>query len=109
MKALVLHGNLDLRYEDFPEPKLTAGDVRLQVKSSGLCHTDFNEYLNGPLYVSATPHHKTGRSIPLVLGHEFSAEVVEVGPGVTRLRPGDRVAVNAVDCCRQCELCRRGL
>ena len=58
MKALVLHGNKDLRYQDFPEPEPMLGEVRLQVKSSGLCHTDFNEYLNGPLYVSTMPHHQ---------------------------------------------------
>ena len=81
----------------------------MRVKSSGLCHTDFNEYLNGPLYVSATPHHRTGRSVPLVLGHEFAGDVVDLGPGVDKLKAGDRVAVNAVDCCRQCEFCRRGL
>ncbi len=81
----------------------------LRIKASGLCHTDFNEYINGPLYVASTPHKRTGRSIPLVLGHEFSGEVVELGPGVTRLRVGDRVAVNAVDSCRKCEFCRRGL
>ena len=109
MKALVFHGNKDLRYEDFPDPRLNPGDVRLRVKSSGLCHTDFNEYVNGPFHVSATPHHRTGRSTPLVLGHEFSGEVVEVGADVNRLRAGDRVAVNAVDCCRQCEFCRCGL
>lgn len=109
MKALVLHGNKDLRYEEFPVPKVGAHDVRLQVKASGLCHTDFNEYWNGPLYVSAAPHHRTGRSIPLVLGHEFAGEVVDVGSDVISLRPGDRVAVNAVDSCRQCEFCRRGL
>ena len=85
------------------------GEVRLRVKSSGLCHTDFNEYLNGPLYVSTTPHPRTGRSTPIVLGHEFSGEVVEVGAGVNRVRVGDRVAVNAVDCCRDCQFCRRGL
>jgi (R,R)-butanediol dehydrogenase/meso-butanediol dehydrogenase/diacetyl reductase len=109
MKALVLHGTKDLRYQDFSEPGLETGEVRLRVKSSGLCHTDFNEYLNGPLYVAATPHHRTGRSIPLVLGHEFSGEVLEVDPKVTALKPGDRVAVNAVDCCRVCDFCRRGL
>jgi (R,R)-butanediol dehydrogenase/meso-butanediol dehydrogenase/diacetyl reductase len=100
MKALVLHGNKDLRYEDFPEPPLLAGEVRLRVKSSGLCHTDFNEYLNGPLYVSRTPHPKTGRCTPLVLGHEFSEEVVEVARGVTRVRKG---------VCGSCQFCRRGL
>ena len=83
--------------------------MRLQVKSSGLCHTDFNEYLNGPLYVASTPHPRTGRSVPIVLGHEFSGEVIEIGPDVAGLRVGDRVAVNAVDCCRKCEFCRRGL
>lgn len=109
MKALVLHGKRDLRYQDFPVPPLGHGEVRLQVKASGLCHTDFNEYLNGPLYVSAKPHQRTGRGIPLVLGHEFSGVVVETGEGVPNLKAGDRVAVNAVDCCRQCEFCKRGL
>jgi (R,R)-butanediol dehydrogenase / meso-butanediol dehydrogenase / diacetyl reductase len=109
MKALVYHGAKDLRYQDFPDPPVGSGEVRLRVRSSGLCHTDFNEYINGPLYVASTPHKRTGRSIPLVLGHEFSGEVIELGPGVTRLRVGDRVAVNAVDSCRKCEFCRRGL
>ena len=109
MKALVYHGTRDLRYQDFADPHVKAGEVLLRIKCSGLCHTDFNEYINGPLYVAATPHKRTGRSVPLVLGHEFSGEVVELGPGVTRLRVGDRVAVNAVDACRTCEFCRRGL
>jgi (R,R)-butanediol dehydrogenase/meso-butanediol dehydrogenase/diacetyl reductase len=109
MRALVFYGRRKLKYENFPEPRITRGDVRIRVRSSGLCHTDFNEYLNGPLYVSSTPHPRTGRSTPLVLGHEFSGEVINVGPSVTHVRVGDRVAVNAVDCCRQCELCRRGL
>jgi (R,R)-butanediol dehydrogenase/meso-butanediol dehydrogenase/diacetyl reductase len=109
MRALVYHGRKDLRYEDFPDPSLAPGEVLLRVKSSGLCHTDFNEYLNGPLYAAATPHAKTGRSIPLVLGHEFSGQVLELGAGVTRLQVGDRVAVNAVDSCKHCEFCRRGL
>jgi (R,R)-butanediol dehydrogenase/meso-butanediol dehydrogenase/diacetyl reductase len=108
MKALVYYGKKDLRYEDFPEPTMRPGEVRLQVKFSALCHTDFNEYANGPLYVSAKPHPRTGRSVPLVLGHEFSGEVLEVASGVTRVKAGDRVTVNAVDCCRQCELCQRG-
>jgi (R,R)-butanediol dehydrogenase/meso-butanediol dehydrogenase/diacetyl reductase len=109
MKALVYHGTRDLRYQDFADPHVKAGEVLLRIKCSGLCHTDFNEYMNGPLYVAASPHKRTGRSVPLVLGHEFSGEVVELGPGVARLRVGDRVAVNAVDACRKCEFCRRGL
>ena len=109
MKALVYHGTKDLRYQDFADPQVAAGEVLLRIKCSGLCHTDFNEYVNGPLYVAATPHKRTGRSVPLILGHEFSGEVVELGSGVSKLRIGDRVAVNAVDACRKCEFCRRGL
>ncbi|MGH9702297.1 MAG: zinc-binding dehydrogenase [Candidatus Acidiferrales bacterium] len=110
MQALVYYGRKDIRLEDFPEPaNLGREDVRLRVKSAALCHTDFNEYLHGPLYLSKTPHPRSGRSIPLVIGHEFSGEVIEVGPGVRRVKRGDRVAVNAVDPCRECEYCRRGL
>lgn len=109
MKALVYYGTRDLRYQDFQDPSAGAGEVLLRIKASGLCHTDFNEFINGPLYVASTPHKRTGRSIPLILGHEFSGEVVELGAGVARLRVGDRVAVNAVDACRKCEFCRRGL
>jgi (R,R)-butanediol dehydrogenase/meso-butanediol dehydrogenase/diacetyl reductase len=109
MKALVYHGTRDLRYQDFPDPHVGIGEVLLKIKASGLCHTDFNEFINGPLYVASDPHKRTGRSIPLVLGHEFSGEVVTLGPGIKRLQLGDRVAVNAVDACRECELCRRGL
>jgi len=110
VKALVYHGRNDLRYEDFAEPgRLAEGEVRIRVRASGLCHTDFNEIRNGPLYVSATPHARTGRSIPLVLGHEFSGDVLETGPGVTGIRSGDRVAVNAIDACRNCFFCRRSL
>lgn len=57
MKALVYHGRDDLRYEDFAEPdRPGSGEVRIRIRASGLCHTDFNEIRNGPLYVSSTPH-----------------------------------------------------
>lgn len=110
MQALVYYGRQDIRYEDFPEPqRLEAHEVRLKVRNAGICHTDFNEYMHGPLYVARSPHPRTGRAIPLVLGHEFSGEVIEVGSAVGRLKAGDRVAVNAVDACRNCVYCRRGL
>src|SRR6202012_6140473 len=99
MKALVYHGTKDLRYQDFQAPSAGAGEVLLRIKASGLCHTDFNEFINGPLYVASTPHKRTGRSIPLILGHEFSGEVVELGAGVARLRRAECLAGPAVDAC----------
>lgn len=73
-----------------------------------MCHTDFNEYANGPIFVSGTPHARTGRSVPLVLGHEFSGQIVQTGSDVTELKIGDRVAINAVDSCGACPYCIRG-
>ncbi len=109
MQAVVYHGRNDVRYETFPDPdRVGPRQVRLKVKWASLCHTDFNEYLHGPLFIARTPHPRTGRSIPLVMGHEFSGEVVEVGNEVERLRAGDRVAINAVDACGVCPMCRRG-
>jgi (R,R)-butanediol dehydrogenase/meso-butanediol dehydrogenase/diacetyl reductase len=109
MQALVYYGRKDIRLEAFPEQaKLGRGEVRLRVRCAALCHTDFNEYLHGPLYISQKPHPRSGRSIPIVIGHEFSGEVVETGSDVCTVRVGDRVAVNAVDSCRQCSHCHHG-
>lgn len=109
MRALVYHGQRDVRYESVREPSdIGPCEIRIKVKYAGLCHTDFNEYLNGPLFIAQTPHPRTGRSIPIVIGHEFSGEVLEIGDKVHRIQVGDRVAVNAVDSCGHCIFCRRG-
>jgi len=106
MQALVYYGRNDIRYEDFPiASQLGPHEVRLRVKYAGICHTDFNELTNGPIYVAQTPHPRTGRFIPLVIGHEFSAQVIEVGEKVRRLQVDDPVAVNCVDACRNCFYC----
>ena len=108
MKALVYYGRKDIRLEDFPEQsKLGRTEVRLRVNCAALCHTDFNEYMHGPIYISQKPHPRSGRSIPLVIGHEFSGEVLETGMDVQKVKRGDRVAVNAVDPCLSCADCSR--
>lgn len=110
MKAVVYHGTKDVRFEAaWDSPRLGSDEVRVKVKAAGICHTDFCEYLYGPLYVAKTPHPRTGRCVPLILGHEFCGQVEETGERVRKVHAGDRVAVNAVDSCRQCEYCHRGL
>jgi (R,R)-butanediol dehydrogenase / meso-butanediol dehydrogenase / diacetyl reductase len=108
MKALVYHGRQDLRYESFPEPIAAPDEVVVKVKYAGMCHTDFNEYENGPTFTAATTHVRTGRNIPLVPGHEFAGQIVDVGAKVSNVKVGDRVAVNAVDACGQCYYCKMG-
>lgn len=92
MRAAVYHSNRDVRLVDLPEAELGPGELRLRIESSGICGSDVVEWYRV-------------RKAPLVLGHEVAGTVAEVGPGVTRFRPGDRiVAAHHVPCntCRHC-------
>lgn len=71
------------------------GEVLVEVKATGLCHTD-DFTLSG-----ADPE----GAFPAILGHEGAGVVVEVGPGVTSLKPGDHVIPLYTPECRQCEYC----
>ena len=74
----------------------------------GICGTDVHEYTDGPIVTPVDPHPLTGATNPQVLGHEFSAEVLEVGGGVTNVRSGDRVSVMPLIYCGHCYYCRLG-
>jgi (R,R)-butanediol dehydrogenase/meso-butanediol dehydrogenase/diacetyl reductase len=111
MKAAVWHAQRDIRIEEVPEPPPPpAGQVKVEVAWCGLCGTDLHEYLGGPLYIPAdAPHPLTGARAPVILGHEMSGNVVEVGPGVTRVKVGDRVALCPIIGCLKCRWCKSGL
>ncbi|MGC8584055.1 MAG: zinc-binding dehydrogenase [Thermoproteus sp.] len=99
MRAAVLHkynGPLVVEEVDVGRPR--EGEVRLAVRSAGVCHSD--------LYVleGATPVPP-----PVVPGHEAVAEVVEVGPGVSGLQPGDVVVTSFIWPCGRCRNCARGM
>jgi (R,R)-butanediol dehydrogenase/meso-butanediol dehydrogenase/diacetyl reductase len=108
MRAVVYSGRHDVAVTDVPEPKAGEGQVRVQVGYNGICGTDLHEYYDGPIFVPTEPHPLTGRQLPVVLGHEFSGTVVEVGAGVTGLAEGDRIAVEPVYRCGECGPCRAG-
>jgi (R,R)-butanediol dehydrogenase/meso-butanediol dehydrogenase/diacetyl reductase len=74
----------------------------VQVALTGICGTDLHEYTDGPQYIPANLHQQ-------VLGHEMTGTVTAVGEGVTRARPGQRVAVFAIQGCGQCRMCRRDI
>ena len=109
MLALQWHGRGDVRLDEFEAPLLTGpGEVQLRVLSCGICGTDVEEYRSGPIFIpSESPHPLTGRSAPITLGHEFSGEVVAIGPGVDLYEPGDRVAADTLIFCGECYWCRR--
>jgi len=109
MKAAVWYAKGDIRYEDYPDPKVEAGQVKLKIKQCGICGSDLHEFRDGPFLIPAKPHPLTGRAgAPHILGHEFSAEVAEVGEGVKRFKAGDRVTVNPLLYCGKCHYCLRG-
>ena len=109
MQAIVYHGNKDIRLDDIPEPRTGSGEVKLRVTNASICATDIEEWQYGPLCVQhGSPNKLTGRQAPLVLGHEISGHVIELGQGVNTVEIGDRVVVNNVRTCGTCFWCTRG-
>lgn len=110
MHAAVFHDRHDIRVDDIPAPAAVGPrEVLLRPFFCGICGTDLHEYAFGPIVIPTEPHPLTAASAPQVLGHEFSAEVVDVGSDVTAAKVGDRVSVMPLVTCGNCYYCRRGL
>lgn len=111
MKAVRFHGARDVRVEDVmpPTARLGANDVLIRPRVTGICGTDLHEYIAGPIVTPQTPHVYTGATNPQILGHEFSAEVVDTGSAVTNVRRGDRVSIQPLISPRNDYYGRRGL
>lgn len=110
MQALRFHTARDLRIEDVAEPDDPRDDeVVVRVATCGICGTDLHEYMAGPIVTPVEPHPLTGAMNPQILGHEFAGEVVAVGPRVSRVGVGDRVAIMPLAYCGHCAYCSRGL
>lgn len=75
---------------------------------AGICGTDLREYTGPGGAVPDAPHPLTGISKPVILGHEFSATVLDVGDGVSDVAPGDAIAVMPLQRCEECIGCLRG-
>ena len=97
MKAAVLYANRDLRYDEYEMPKIRPGTVKVKVKATGICGSDVPRVL-----------HDGAHFYPIVLGHEFAGDVVEVGEGVTSVKCGDTVSGVPLVPCLACTGCSRG-
>lgn len=95
MKGVVFLGNRQLEVRDFPVPEPGHGEVLIKVIASGICGSDLHVY--------------RGIHVPgQIAGHEPAGIVVAVGPGVCRVRVGDRVSVHHHEGCGVCQHCARG-
>ncbi|BBI30891.1 2,3-butanediol dehydrogenase [Cohnella abietis] len=109
MQALRWHGLKDLRLETIEAPAPKRGQVKIKVEACGICGSDLHEYAAGPIFIpEGAPHPLTKEQAPIVMGHEFSGQIVEVGEGVTRFQINDRVVVEPIFSCGTCAACKQG-
>jgi 2-desacetyl-2-hydroxyethyl bacteriochlorophyllide A dehydrogenase len=101
-QALVVRGPNRIRLEDCTVPSLKPGEVLVRVSHVGVCGTDL-EIVEGRLGY----FQKGIASYPIVPGHEFSGSVVALGPRVTELSENDRVVVECIQGCGECDACKR--
>ncbi len=97
MKAALYEGKGKLRIIDIPKPTPQKGEVLVKVKYTGICGSDLEAYKTG-LY----PAH-------VVLGHEITGTVAEVGPEVKKWKEGDRTTIDSTNECGKCYFCQKQL
>jgi L-iditol 2-dehydrogenase len=95
MRVAMYYSNKDVRLEEMPKPKIGLGELLVKVMASGICGSDVMEW------------YRIKRA-PLVLGHEITGEIVEVGKGVKKYKIGDRVFVSHHVPCGKCRYCLDG-
>jgi threonine dehydrogenase-like Zn-dependent dehydrogenase len=106
MKAWRFHAFGDLRLDDVPEPACGAGHVIVEPICVQPSVTEAQLAQGIPTLAYDRVKRRLEKEAPIQLfGHEFCAKVLEVGPGVTRVKPGDRVAARAKLPCGQCRMC----
>jgi len=96
-----IHAKDDLRIEPAEDPQIGPGEVLIRLGAGGSCGSDLHYYFEG----------RNGSFVirePLIPGHEASGVVAKVGPGVTRVKPGDKIAVSPSHACGHCDYCREG-
>src|SRR5271165_7082265 len=101
MITCVIHGAKELKIENRPEPRPQDGEVLVRFGAGGICGSDLHYYHEGGILDFKIRE-------PLVLGHEVAGEVVEIGPGVSKVSVGQRVAVNPLRACLRCDYCLSG-
>jgi len=102
MKAMMLTGIRQMEMKDIPDPVLVnPNDVKIKISVVGICGSDIHYYTQGQIGSQVVEY-------PFAVGHEGAGVVVEVGPAVKRVRPGDAIAIEPAMPCWKCDQCLSG-
>lgn len=101
-RAVVIHAERDLRIDTVPVAAPGRGEVLVKLEAGGICGSDLHYYQHGGFGTIRVKE-------PMVLGHEVSGLVSAVGEGVSRVKPGDRVALSPSRPCGTCRYCQEGM
>ncbi len=100
MRAMVLTGIRAMEMREVPDPAIEAPtDVKIKMGSVGVCGSDVHYYTTGRIGSQVVDY-------PFAVGHECAGVITEVGPGVTRVKVGDRVAIEPAMPCWECDQCK---
>jgi threonine dehydrogenase-like Zn-dependent dehydrogenase len=105
MKAWRVYGIGEMKLDDIPEPKIQPGWILCKVRMVQISITEVSNYLGLSGNIKKLLEEKSPRQM---FGHEFCAEVIEVGAGVKRVNKGDRIFYFGRPACRECALCLAG-
>lgn len=98
MKAIIFKAPYEIELTEIDKPKVKSDEVVVAIKAAGICGTDLHIY-EGDFIAD----------YPVVPGHEFAGEVVEVGNEVSKIKPGHRVAIDPSIYCQRCKFCRENI
>jgi L-iditol 2-dehydrogenase len=98
MKAVSMYKPGDLRVEEVALPIIQPDEVMVKVYAVGICGSDIPRVLTYGAHVS-----------PIIIGHEFSGEITEIGKDIKNFKVGDRVVVPPLIPCYECEWCKKGI
>jgi len=95
MRVATYYSNRDIRIDEIPRPKINSGELLVRVEAAGICGSDVMEW------------YRINR-VPLILGHEISGTIEEIGPGLNKYKKGDRVSCAHHVPCGNCHYCLNG-
>jgi len=102
MKAMMLTGIRKIEMKEVPDPVIkNPNEVKIKMSALGICGSDIHYYTQGSIGSQIV-------SFPFTLGHEGAGVVVETGRDVTRVKPGDLIAMDPAMWCGECDQCKAG-